>query len=81
VLNAPWGAYAWSHNASGTPASVIGTKGNKAKNSIFVLFSGLIMMDIGNVALLLALGDDSAPTTAAAAPKAAAAAPAKEEAV
>jgi hypothetical protein len=79
VLNAPWGAYAWSHNESGTPASVIGTKGSKAQNSVFVLFSGLIMMDIGNVALLLALGDESAP--AAAAPKAAAAAPAEEEAV
>jgi hypothetical protein len=79
VLNAPMGAYAWSHNESGTPASVIGTKGNKAKNSIFVLFAGLIMMDIGNVAMLMALGDDSAPTAAAAAaPKAAAAAPAEE---
>lgn len=55
VLNAPMGAYALSHNESGTPASVIGTHGSKLSNYVFLLFSGLVVCDVANVALTMLL--------------------------
>ena len=55
VLNAPMGAYALSHNKSGTPASVIGTHGSKLSNYVFLLFSGLVVCDVANVALTMLL--------------------------
>jgi hypothetical protein len=47
VANAPLGAYAFSHNASGTPAVVTGKKATLTKNGMFVMFAGLIIVDIG----------------------------------
>jgi hypothetical protein len=58
VLNAPAGVYAWSHNASGTPASVIGTKTTLLKNGIMVLFCGLIICDIANIAMVLTVAEE-----------------------
>jgi hypothetical protein len=88
VLNAPQGAYAWSHNMSGTAASVIGKKGSLIKNAVFVLFSGLIIVDVANVALVLTITDEdteAAPAAAKEEPAAEkdieAAAPAAEEPV
>ena len=79
VCSAPLGAYAWSHNPSGTPATVTGTHATKPKNGIFVLFAGLIIVDVANVlfAMAVALDDaDDAATPAVA--KAEAEAPAVE---
>lgn len=80
VCSAPLGAYAWSHNPSGTPATVTGTHATKPKNGVFVLFAGLVIVDIANVLFAMAVAlDDSddaaAPTPAA---KADAEAPAVE---
>jgi hypothetical protein len=58
VLNAPAGVYAWSHNASGTPASVIGTKATFVKNGIFVLFAGLIVCDVANIAMVMTVAEE-----------------------
>ena len=57
VANAPMGAYAWSHNASGTPAVVTGKKGTLLKNGLFVMFAGLIIVDVANVVLTIGLDD------------------------
>jgi hypothetical protein len=59
VLNAPLGAYALSHNSTGTAASVIGTHANKDTNAVFVLFSGLIVVDVANVLLAMTMGQDA----------------------
>lgn len=75
VANAPLGAYAWSHNLSGTPAVVTGHKGSLTKNAVFVMFSGLIIVNIANAILTVTLDD----VAVAAEPKAAAEAPAKVE--
>ena len=77
VLNAPQGAYAWSHNPAGTAASVTGTKGTYAKNGVFVLFAGLVVLDIANAALCIMLGEETTEA-APAAPKAVEEAPAKD---
>jgi hypothetical protein len=85
VCNAPMGAYAYSHNMSGTPAVVTGKKGSLTKNGIFVMFAGLVIVDIANAVLTITLDDEEV----AAAPKAveekaaepAAEAPAAEAAV
>ena len=85
VANAPMGAYAFSHNMSGTPAVVTGKKGSLTKNGIFVMFAGLVIVDIANAVLTVTLDDEEV----AAAPKAveekaaepAAEAPAAEAAV
>lgn len=76
VLNAPFGAYALSHNSNGKPASVIGTHANKDTNAVFVLFSGLIVVDIANVLLAMVIGQDSVFAEPAVS---AAAAPAEEK--
>ena len=57
VANAPLGAYAFSHNMSGTPAVVTGKKATLTKNGMFVLFAGLIIVDIANVVLTICLDD------------------------
>ena len=85
VANAPMGAYAWSHNKSGTPAVVTGKKGSTIKNSVFVMFAGLVIVDVANAVLTICL-DDAEPAAAekAAEPAAeekAAEAPAAEAAV
>jgi len=83
VAGAPLGAYALSHNKSGTPASVTGTKGGLIKNGVFVMFAGLVIVDIANAVLTITLDDETDPAPAAAAPakEAAAEAPAAEAAV
>lgn len=66
VLNAPAGAYALSHNVSGTPASVIGTKSSLVNNGVFATFIGLIIMDVANIVFVLTVADeDAAPAPAA----------------
>ena len=57
VCNAPLGAYAYAHNASGTPAVVTGKKGGLTKNGIYVMFAGLVIVDIANAVLTLCLDD------------------------
>jgi hypothetical protein len=58
VLNAPFGVYMMSHNQSGTQASVVGTKGNRMKNGLFLLFAGLVVCSAANAGLLIALAQD-----------------------
>ena len=85
VCNAPLGAYAYSHNMSGTPAVVTGKKGSLTKNGVYVMFAGLIIVNVANAVLTITLDDEEV----AAAPKAveekaaepAAEAPAAEAAV
>lgn len=48
VCNAYLGAYALSHNSTGTPATVTGTHASHVSNALFVLFSGLIIVDVAN---------------------------------
>ena len=66
VANAPMGAYAFSHNMSGTPAVVTGKKGSLTKNGVYVMFAGLIIVNVANAVLTITLDDEEV----AAAPKA-----------
>lgn len=74
VCNAAYGAYAISHNQSGTAATVSGRANELIMllNGILALFSGLVIVDVANAATLFLLGN--ADESAAEAP----AAPAKD---
>jgi len=64
VVTAPTGVYALTHNASGTPGSVVDTHGSHAANAVILFFSGLIICDVANVALLFTLPAASAAAAA-----------------
>ena len=63
VANAPLGAYAFSHNMSGSPAVVTGKKATLTKNGMYVMFAGLIIVDVANAILTICL-DDVEPVAA-----------------
>jgi hypothetical protein len=48
-----------THNASGTPASAVGTHATLLKNSVLVMTAGLILLDVANMALVLMLAADA----------------------
>jgi hypothetical protein len=52
-----------THNSSGTPASVIGTHASLLKNSVIVMFAGLVLLDVANMALVLTIVVDAAGDT------------------
>ncbi len=51
-----------THNSSGTPASVIGTHASLLKNSVIVMFAGLVLLDVTNMALVLTIDDAAGDT-------------------
>lgn len=69
VYNAPFGAYALSHNSNGKAASVIGTHANKKTNFVILTFAACIILNVANVLLAVTVADAPADVPTSVSPE------------